>query len=139
MAENLRSRVARIIAGGAHSLLGKIEDAAPVALLEQSVREVEQITGEVRSELGRIVANRHITQQQHAYLNREHDGLSASGTAEKLHSAESALDRAYQRQTGTRPAGQSAGLAQTAKLKELSQLALDKKISERLLALKAGH
>ena len=222
MADNLRSRVARIIAGGAHSLLGRIEDAAPVALLEQSVREVEQITGEVRSELGRIVAKRHIAQQQHAYLNKEHDALSASiatalaqqredlavpgiarqidieaqlpvleasltelgqqdselssfvealmgkkremqqsildleasrqrtsnhytakaaapGATEKLQSAQSAFDRTYQRQTGTSPAGQGAGLEQAAKLKELSQLMLDRKISERLLALKAGH
>lgn len=58
MADNLRSRVARIIAGGAHSLFGRIEDAAPVALLEQSVREVEQITGEVRSELDRKISER---------------------------------------------------------------------------------
>ena len=222
MADNLRSRVARIIAGGAHSLLGRIEDAAPVAQLEQSVREVEQITGEVRSELGRIVANRHIAQQQHARLNQEHDALSASiatalaqqrddlavpgiarqidieaqlpvleaslaelgqqdselssfvealmgkkremqqaildleasrqrasshacakaaapGAAEKLQAAQCAFDRTYQRQTGTSPAGQGAGLEQAAKLKELGQLVLDRKISERLLALKAGQ
>ena len=78
MADNLRSRVTRIIAGGAHALLEKIEDAAPVALLEQSVREVEQVTEEVRAELGRIVASRHVTQQHHAYLNREHETLSAA-------------------------------------------------------------
>ena len=78
MADNLRSRVTRIIAGGAHALLEKIEDAAPVALLEQSVREVEQVTEEVRAELGRIVAIRHVTQQHHAYLNREHETLSAA-------------------------------------------------------------
>ena len=78
MADNLRSRVTRVIAGGAHALLEKIEDAAPVALLEQSVREVEQVTDEVRAELGRVVASRHVTQQQHAYLNREHETLSAA-------------------------------------------------------------
>ena len=78
MADNLRSRVTRLIAGGAHALLEKIEDAAPVALLEQSVREVDQVTEEVRAELGRIVASRHVTQQQHVYLNREHETLSAA-------------------------------------------------------------
>lgn len=78
MADNLRTRVTRVIAGGAHALLDKIEDAAPVALLEQSVREVEQVTDDVRAELGRIVANRHLAQQQHLHLNKEHDALSGS-------------------------------------------------------------
>lgn len=78
MADTLRTRVARVIAGGAHALLDKIEDAAPVAMLEQNVREVDQVTDEVRAELGRVVANRHLAQQQHRHLNREHDELAAS-------------------------------------------------------------
>jgi phage shock protein A len=78
MADTLRTRVARVIAGGAHAVLDKLEDAAPVAMLEQSVREVEQVTDDVRSELGRVVANRHLAQQQHLHLNKEHDALSAS-------------------------------------------------------------
>lgn len=80
MADSLRTRVARVIAGGAHALLDKIEDAAPVAVLEQAVREVEQVTDDVRAELGRIVANRHLAQQQHLHLNKEHDELSVSVT-----------------------------------------------------------
>lgn len=78
MADKLRTRVTRIIASGAHALLDKLEDTAPVALLEQSVREVEEVTDEVRAELGRLVASRHVTQQQHAHLSREHDTLSAA-------------------------------------------------------------
>lgn len=75
MADTLRQRVSRVIAGGAHAFLDKIEDAAPVAILEQSVREVEGITDEVRTELGRTVANRHLAQQQHLNLNKEHERL----------------------------------------------------------------
>lgn len=78
MSENLRSRVTRLITGSAHALLGKIEDAAPLALLEQSVREVEQLTDEVRAELGRLVANRHVAQQQLLRLNQEHEALGAA-------------------------------------------------------------
>ena len=78
MTDTLRQRVSRVIAGGAHALLDKIEDAAPVAILEQSVREVEGIAQEVRSELGRTVANRHLAQQQHLNLNKEHERLSVS-------------------------------------------------------------
>lgn len=78
MSDTLRQRVSRVIAGGAHALLDKIEDAAPVAMLEQSVREVNAIAEEVRGELGRTVANRHLTQQQHVNLNREHENLGSS-------------------------------------------------------------
>lgn len=78
MADTLRQRVSRVIAGGAHALMDKIEDAAPVAILEQSVREVENIVDEVRAELGRAVANRHLAQQQHLNLNKEHEQLGAS-------------------------------------------------------------
>ena len=78
MADTLRQRVSRVIAGGAHALLDKIEDAAPVAMLEQSVREVESIADEVRFELGRTVANRHLAQQQHLNLNKEHEQLGSS-------------------------------------------------------------
>ncbi|HYE38533.1 MAG TPA: hypothetical protein VEB23_01295, partial [Ramlibacter sp.] len=76
MADTLKTRVARVIAGGAHAFLDKIEDAAPVAMLEQSVREIDQVTDDVRAELGRVVANRHLAQQQHLHLNKEHDELT---------------------------------------------------------------
>ena len=78
MVDALRIRVARIIASGAHALLDRIEDAAPVAILEQSVREVESLTDEVRGELGRTVANRHLAKQQHQSLNKEHESLGES-------------------------------------------------------------
>lgn len=78
MTDTLRQRVSRVIAGGAHALLDKIEDVAPSAVLEQSVREVEAIAAEVRSELGRTVANRHLAQQQHLNLNKEHEELATA-------------------------------------------------------------
>ena len=221
MSDSLRQRVSRVIAGGAHALLDKIEDAAPVPLMEQSVREVEAIADEVRAELGKAVANRHLAQQQHLNLNKEHEQLSGSigealeagredlakpaiarqidieaqlpvlesslaelaaqekelsgfvdalmgkkremrvaiadfersrqaadsaalrgvgtGTpvASRLHAAQSAFDRTYQRQTGLDAAGRGATLEQAAKLKELGDLVRENKINERLAALKA--
>ncbi len=78
MADTLRNRVTRLIAGGAYAFLDKLEEAAPIAMLEQAVREVDSIAGEVRTELGRTVANRYLVQQQHLNLNKEHDALSHS-------------------------------------------------------------
>ncbi|MDR2838841.1 MAG: PspA/IM30 family protein, partial [Azonexus sp.] len=78
MTDSLRTRVARLIAGGAHALMDRMEDAAPVAVLEQAAREVDQLTDEVRAELGKVTANRHLAQQQHLNLNREHEELHAA-------------------------------------------------------------
>jgi phage shock protein A len=98
MADPLRIRVARIIASGAHALLDKIEDVAPVAILEQSVREVESITDEVRGELGRCVANRHLAKQQHLNLNKEHDSLGESIASALVASREDLAKPAISRQ-----------------------------------------
>jgi len=77
MAESLRIRVSQIIVGSAHALLDRIEDQAPEAMMEQSIRKVEDIIDEVRAELGKAAANRHLAQQQHAELNRRHLELTA--------------------------------------------------------------
>ncbi|MDR1969502.1 MAG: PspA/IM30 family protein [Burkholderiaceae bacterium] len=78
MTDSLRTRVARLIAGGAHALMDRVEGVVPVALLEQAAREVDQLTDEVRAELGIVTANRHLAQQQHLHLNQEHEELNAA-------------------------------------------------------------
>lgn len=81
MTDTLPSRVARVIAGSAHALVQRIEDAAPSAVLAQLARELDAVVNEVRGELGRIAANRHLTQQQYQRLNQEHDDLAAALSA----------------------------------------------------------
>lgn len=76
MAETLRSRVANIIVGNAHALLNRIEDLSPEARMEQAIRQVDEVIEEVRTELGKTAANRHLAQKQHAELNRRHLELS---------------------------------------------------------------
>jgi len=76
MAESLSARVGRVIAGSVHALLDRIEDAAPEAAMEQALREVDKVIDEVRHELGTMAANRHLAQQQHATLNRQHTQLA---------------------------------------------------------------
>ena len=77
MADDLRTRVGRIIAGSAHALLDKLEDQAPEAMMQQAIRELDKVAEEVRQELGRAAANRHLAQQQHADLNRRHAELDS--------------------------------------------------------------
>lgn len=76
MSDSLRTRVGRVIAGGMHALLDKIEDLNPQAAMEQALREADGVIDEVRHELGTVSANRHLAQQQHAKLNRSHEELS---------------------------------------------------------------
>lgn len=76
MAETIATRVARIIAGGAHALLDKAENLAPDALMAQSIREVEQVVAEVRVDLGKAEAAKHLVLSQMSKLNGEHETLA---------------------------------------------------------------
>lgn len=78
MALNLTARVTSLVSASMHGLLDKLEEAAPVAMLEQYMRELDQVIEEVRAELGSAVANKHLAQQQHVRLNKEHDELDVS-------------------------------------------------------------
>lgn len=76
MSETLKHRVGRIMTGSLHAWLDRLEDQAPEALMEQSIREAESLVGEVRHELGCVAARRHLAQQQHAHLNAQHSTLA---------------------------------------------------------------
>lgn len=75
MANSLGARVGRVIAGSAHALIDRIESAAPTAVMEQTLREIDDVINDVRHELGVVAANRHLAQQQHVSLNQQHTEL----------------------------------------------------------------
>lgn len=75
MADTFATRVSRIIAGGAHALLDKAEGLAPEAVMSQAIREVEQVIAEVRVDLGKAEAAKHLVLSQMAKLNAEHEKL----------------------------------------------------------------
>lgn len=76
MTDSVASRVSRIITGGAHALLDKAENLAPESAMAQSIREVEQVIDEVRGELGKAEAAKHLAQAQIARLEGEHVRLA---------------------------------------------------------------
>lgn len=76
MADTLKTRVGRVIASSVHSLMDRIEDLAPDAVMEQSIREADTVIDDVRHELGLVSSNRHLAQQQHASLNGQHEKLA---------------------------------------------------------------
>lgn len=77
MTETIKTRVGRVIAGSVHALIDSIEDQAPEAMMEQSIREADTVIDDVRHELGLVSANRHLSQQQHASLNSQHATLAS--------------------------------------------------------------
>tara|TARA_E500000318_G_C3558692_1_gene212323 strand:- start:617 stop:1288 length:672 start_codon:yes stop_codon:yes gene_type:complete len=76
MTEGLSSRVSRIISGGLNAILDAVEDAAPDAIMEQSIREIDDAIEEVRTELGRVIATKHLANKKLSDKNSEHEDLS---------------------------------------------------------------
>jgi phage shock protein A len=77
MAETLAVRVTRILAGSAHALLDAIEDMAPEAVMRQAIREIDQVLGDVRVDLGKVEAAKHLITSHINKLNTENEQLAA--------------------------------------------------------------
>jgi phage shock protein A len=77
MADTLGARVGRIVAGGAHAIVDAIEGVLPDALGQQALREVDQAVDEVRAELGKTIAARHLAAKRLTEQSSRHDELSA--------------------------------------------------------------
>ena len=78
MAETLAVRVTRILAGSAHALLDAIEDIAPEAVMKQAIREIDQVLAEVRVDLGKSEAAKHLITTHIGKLNNESEQLGAN-------------------------------------------------------------
>jgi phage shock protein A len=68
--------VTRVIGGSVHALLDAVENAAPEASMAQAIREVDQAVDEVRSELGRVEAVKHLATSSLNKLNTQKETLS---------------------------------------------------------------
>ena len=77
MAESIGTRVGRIIAGSVHALIDAVENAAPEMVMEQAIREVDEVIDDVRAELGRAAANKHLASTRLMEENRKHEELGA--------------------------------------------------------------
>jgi len=77
MKESLTSRVGRIVSGSLNALIEAVENAAPETVMEEAIREIDSAIEEVRAELGRTLANKHLASQRLMEENRKHEQLSA--------------------------------------------------------------
>jgi phage shock protein A len=76
MTDTIASRVTRVIGGSVHALLDAVENAAPEAAMAQAIREVDQAIDEVRSELGRVEAVKHVASSSLNKLNTQKETLA---------------------------------------------------------------
>lgn len=76
MTDTIASRVTRVIGGSVHALLDAVENAAPEAAMAQAIREVDQATDEVRAELGRVEAVKHLATSSLNKLNTQNETLA---------------------------------------------------------------
>jgi phage shock protein A len=74
--DTIASRVTRVIGSSVHALLDAVENAAPEAAMAQAIREVDQAIDEVRAELGRVEAVKHLATSSLNKLNTQNEGLA---------------------------------------------------------------
>jgi phage shock protein A len=76
MKESITNRVGRIISGSVNALLDAVENAAPDLVMEEAIREVDGAIDEVRAELGRVIAGKHLANQRLMDESRKHEELA---------------------------------------------------------------
>ncbi|UOO76223.1 PspA/IM30 family protein [Neisseria sp. Dent CA1/247] len=78
MSETLARRVGRLVSGGFHAIVDAAENLAPEAIMNESIREIERAVDEVRAELGKVLAQKHLAAKKMADESNRHEALSAS-------------------------------------------------------------
>lgn len=76
MKEGIAARVGRILSGGFNQLVDALENAAPETVMEEAVREVDSAIDDVRAELGRILANKHLASKRLMDASTRHEDLT---------------------------------------------------------------
>ena len=76
MKEGIANRVGRIVSGSINALVDAVEGMAPEMVMEQAIREVDAAVAEVRAELGKTLANKHLASRRLMESNRRHEDLA---------------------------------------------------------------
>ena len=78
MSETLSRRVGRLVSGGFHALIDAAENLAPEAVMSESIREIERAVDEVRAELGKVLAQKHLAAKKMADESNRHEAIDAN-------------------------------------------------------------
>lgn len=64
MSESISRRAARLLSATLNSLMDSFEDIAPESLMEQAIREIDEVIDEARSELGKHTAQKYLAEKR---------------------------------------------------------------------------
>ena len=78
MSETLSRQVGRLVSGGFHALIDAAENLAPEAVMNESIREIENAVDEVRAELGKVLAQKHLASKKMADESNRHEAIDAN-------------------------------------------------------------
>ena len=78
MSETLSRRVGRLVSGGFHALIDAAENLAPEAVMNESIRGIERAVDEVRAELGKVLAQKHLAAKKMADESNRHEAIDAN-------------------------------------------------------------
>ena len=78
MSETLSRLVGRLVSGGFHALIDAAENLAPEAVMNESIREIERAVDEVRAELGKVLAQKHLAAKKMADESNRHEAIDAN-------------------------------------------------------------
>jgi phage shock protein A len=98
MKESIGNRVGRLLAGSVNALIDAVENAAPDIVMEQALREIDGAVDEVRAELGKVLAGKHLASKRLMEENRRHEELSAQIELAVKQSREDLAEAAIARQ-----------------------------------------
>lgn len=76
MADSLSTRVGRIVSASVHALIDSVEGAMPDAVMHQTLREIDGAVDEVRAELGKAIASRHLASKRLTEQSSRHEDLA---------------------------------------------------------------
>lgn len=76
MSETMTQRVARLISGSVNALVDAVENMAPDAVMNQAIREVDSAIADTRAELGRQVAQKHLSSKKLIEENNRYETLA---------------------------------------------------------------
>lgn len=76
MSERLWKRVRRIVSGSVNSVVSSLEGAVPESVMEETIRDVEGAMEEVREELGKVVAGKHLANKRLMAMNQKYEELT---------------------------------------------------------------
>jgi len=76
MGEKIASRVGRLVAGSLNALVDAAENASAEIVMQQSIREIDGVIGEIRAEMGKTAVSQHMLENRLASEKEKHLSLS---------------------------------------------------------------